>query len=307
MQKVLIIDENQEERELLKAILEEEYDVAAASDIKEGITLAETGKHSLIFLSAGMSDTEDFTVLKELQGKIMPWHIPVILLLDQEDVKKEEKGLSLGAADYIVKPVYPMVVKARAHAHVSLYQYKKKEERESAMVDSLTGVASKQRYELNGTLKWQEAVRLNVPISICMIDLDKFRTYNERYGFPAGDKVLTQVAGIVSAALKRSTDFFARYGGDKFIALILGGEGEIVFEHLKNIRKSVEKLHIPHWGSVSEWITVSIGGVTTVPQVGDSYDTYFEMAENMLAEAKKSGRNRIAWTKEDKELLSETN
>lgn len=307
MQKVLIIDENQEESELLKAILEEEYDVAAVSDAKEGITLAETGKHSLIFLSAGMSDTEDFTVLKELQGKIMPWHIPVILLLDQEDVKKEEKGLSLGAADYIVKPVYPMVVKARAHAHVSLYQYKKKEERESAMVDSLTGVASKQRYELNGTLKWQEAVRLNVPISICMIDLDKFRTYNERYGFPAGDKVLTQVAGTASAALKRSTDFFARYGGDKFVALILGGEGETVFEHLKSIRQSVEKLHIPHWDSVSEWVTVSIGGVTTVPKVGDSYDTYFEVAESMLAGAKKSGRNSIMWTKEDKELLSDKN
>lgn len=305
MQKILIIDENQEETELLKAILEEEFDIEAASDAEEGITLAETGKHSLIFLSTDLSDTDEFTVLKELQGKIMPWHIPVILLMDQEDAKKEEKGLSLGAADYIVKPVYPMVVKARAHTHVSLYQYKKKEERQSAMVDSLTGVASKQRYELNGTLKWQEAVRLGVPISICLIDIDKFRTYNERYGFPAGDKVLAQVAGTASSAFKRSTDFFARYGGDRFVALILGGEGTVVFEHLKKIRESVEKLHVPHWDSVSEWLTVSVGGVTVVPQIGDSYDTYFEMAESMLADAKKSGRNQIVWTKEDKEQLRE--
>jgi diguanylate cyclase (GGDEF)-like protein len=307
MQKVLIIDENKEETELLKAILEEDYDVVTSSDAKEGIALAETGKHSLIFLNTGFSDTEEFTVLKELQGKIMPWHIPVILLMDKEDAEKGERGLSLGAADYIVKPAYPIVVKARAHTHVSLYQYKKKEECQSAMVDSLTGVASKQRYELNGTLKWQEAVRLNVPISICMIDLDKFRTYNERYGFPAGDKVLASVAGEASAALKRSTDFFARYDGDKFIALILGGEGSVVFEHLKKIRQSVEKLHIPHWDSVSEWITVSVGGVTVVPQIGDSYETYFEMAQNMLAEAKKSGRNQIVWIDEKKEQLKETN
>lgn len=305
MQRVLIIDENQEETELLKAILEEEYEVTTACTSKEGLACAETGKHSLIFLNADSADMEEFTLLKELQGKIMPWHIPVILIMDETDVKKKERGLSLGAADYVIRPVYPLVVKTRAHTHISLYQYKKNEERQSAMTDSLTGVASKQRYEFNRSLKWQEAMRLGIPVSICMFDIDKFRSYNERYGYPAGDKVLTSVAEAVSSYLKRSTDFFARYGGEEFVAVILGGEGETVFEHMQKIRQAVEKLHIPHWDSVSEWVTVSIGGVTVIPKFGDSYDTYFEIVEDMLFNAKMSGRNQVVWMNEEKIQLKE--
>lgn len=299
MQKILIIDGNQEETELLKAILEEEYDIMAVHTAEKGFACAETGKYSLILLDAALSDREDFSILKELQAKIMPWHIPVILVMDKMDVKKQEQGLALGAADYIVRPVYPLVVKARACTQISLYQYRKNEEKQSAMVDALTGVASKQRYELNSALKWQEAVRLNVPVSICIFDIDKFRTYNERYGYPAGDKVLVSVAETASSCLKRSTDLFARYGGDKFVAVILGGDGNTVFDHVKKILLAVEKLHIPHWDSASRWVTISIGGVTVIPRVSDSYDTYFKTAENMLSVAKKSGRDQAIWKNED--------
>lgn len=302
MQKLLIIDENQEETELLRAVLDE-YDITVVCTAKEGAACAGTGKYSLIFLDAALSDMEEFGMLKELQRKIMPWHIPVLLLMDEPDAKKEEKGLSLGAADYIVRPVYPLVVKARAQTHISLYQYRKKEEEQSALIDSLTGVASKQRYELNSILKWQEAVRLGVPISICMIDVDKFRAYNERYGYPSGDKALISIAEAASSYLKRSTDLFARYEGDRFAAVILGGEENAVFEHLKKICQVIEKLHIPHWVSASRWITVSVGGVTVIPQKGDSYDTYFEIAEKMLSDAKKSGGAQVMWMNERMEQL----
>lgn len=298
MQNILIIDKNQEETELLRAVLEEEYTVKAVPAIEEGIACAGTGNFSLIFLEASLDDIEEFTRFKELQGKIMPWHIPVILLLDQPDVKKEEQALSLGAADYIVRPAYPLVVKARAYTHISLYQYRKKEEQQSSMTDSLTGVASKQRYERNSVLKWQEAVRLGVPVSICLIDIDRFREYNNRYGYPAGDQVLISVAETVSSYLKRSTDLFARYGGDRFAAIILGGEKHTVFAHMKKICEVVEKLHIPHWASGSGWITVSVGGVTVIPEKEDAYSTYFEIAENSLSDAKKSGRSQIVWTDE---------
>lgn len=305
MQRVLIIDENPEEVILLKSILEEDYELTTAHTVKEGLDYAETGRHSLILLSMNMPDMEEFTLLKELQERVMPWHIPVMLITDGSDKEKEERGLILGAADYIARPFSPVLLKRRADTQAQMYSYRKKEEQQETMTDQMTGIANRQRYELNRTLRWQEAVRLNIPVSICMFDIDKFRAYNEQYGYPAGDKVLASVAEAISANLKRSTDFFARYGGEEFIAVILGGEGVTVYEHLKRIRQAVEELHIPHGSSVSEWVTVSIGGVTVVPEIGDKYDTYFGMVEDMLKDAKQSGRNQVVWTDEEMEKLKE--
>lgn len=299
MQKILVVEKNQEEIEFLKVVLGEEYEVTDVCTAEDGLAYAETGDYSLIFLDGALPEMEEFGLLKELQEKIMPWHIPVILLLDETAAGRGERGLALGAADYIVRPVYPLVAKARTRTYVSLYQYRKKEKEQSAMVDSLTGAASRKKYELDGMLKWKEAVRLAVPVSVCVFDIDRFRTYNERYGYPAGDKVLISVAEVVSSCLKRCTDLFARYDGDRFAAVILGGNSEDVLKHQKNICRAVEKLHIPHWNSVSRWVTVSIGGVTVVPKPEDSFDTCFAAAENMLAAAKNSGRNQVMWEKEN--------
>ncbi len=292
MQKILIIEENQEEIEFLKVVLEE-YEVTAVSTAGEGLSRAETGEYSLIFLEDDFASMEDFSLLKELQGRMMPYHTPVILLMDGADVRRGERGLALGAADFITRPLYPLIVKARTRTYVSLYQYRKNEK--SAMADSLTGVASRQKFGLNRGLKWQEAVRLEVPVSVCIFDIDKFRTYNERYGYPAGDKVLISVAQTISSCLKRGTDLFARYEKDRFAAVVLGGAGSSVSEYQEKICRAVEKLHIPHWDSVSRWVTVSIGGVTVIPKPDDSFDAYFEIAENMLKEAKRSGGNQVMW------------
>lgn len=303
MQKILIINENQDETELLETVLREKYDVTIVRTANEGIYCAETGKYALIFLDTTMQEMEEFQLLKEIQGKITPWRIPVILLMDGADMRLEEKGLVLGAADFIVRPVYPLVVKAKARTHISLYNFQEKERQQSAMTDSLTDVSSRKCYDLISIRKWKEAIQLNAHVSICLVDIDKFRTYNERYGYPEGDKVLASVAGTIASRLTRNTDLFARYAGDKFVAVILKGESSTVYNHMKNICKAVKKLHIPHWNSDSGLITISIGGVTVVPGMEDSYDTYFKMAEKMLSEAKNAGRNQIMWLDEEGELL----
>ena len=98
--------------------------------------------------------------------------------------------------------------------------------------------------------------------------------------------------------MQRQTDFLARYGGEEFIAFLLGDSSEQAFGHLKKIRQAVENLHIPHDPSVSEWVTVSIGGVTVIPETESSYDLYLKIADTMLYDAKKNGRNRVVWADE---------
>ena len=138
-----------------------------------------------------------------------------------------------------------------------------------------------------------------------MFDIDRFKLYNDTFGHPAGDKVIAAVAKEVSTHFKRSTDFFARYGGEEFVAFLMGDDSEKAFEHLKKIRQAVENLHIPHNPSVSEWVTISIGGVTIIPKEDSSYDFYLKIADAMLYDAKKFGRNQVVWADENIKQMRE--
>ena len=297
MEKILIVDDSLLQAAKLKEIIDDEYDVAIAQTAEDGLRRASQEDFSLILLDVVMPEMDGFTLLKKLQEEIITQNVPVILITSLSDAVNEQHGLVLGAVDYITKPYVPLIVKARVNTHVKLYQYRRQIEQQS-MTDQLTGVANRRRYDRHSLSKWQEAARLHVPFSICMFDIDHFKVYNDTFGHPAGDKVIAAVAKTISSHLKRSTDFVARYGGEEFVALSMGGTSEKLFGHLQKVRQAIEDLHIPHNPAVSEWVTVSIGGVTVIPELGNAYDVYLKIADTMLYDAKKHGRNQVVWANE---------
>lgn len=304
MEKILIVDDSPLQAVQLKAILEDEYDITIAQTAEEGLYRASNEDYVLILLDVVMPGMDGFTLLKKLQEEIITQSVPVILITSLSDVEHEQRGLVLGAVDYITKPFHSVVVKARVNTHVKLYNYRRQAEWQS-MTDQLTGIANRRRYDRYSITKWREAARMQVPFSICIFDIDRFKVYNDTFGHPAGDKVIAAVAKTASSCLKRSTDFIARYGGEEFVALVLGDHSEKVFKHWNKVRQAIENLHIPHDPSVSEWVTVSIGGVTVIPQVESSYTSYLKIADTMLYDAKKQGRNRVIWADERMRQLSE--
>lgn len=297
MEKILIVDDSVVQAAQLKSILDKDYEVTIAQTAEDGLRLAGEAPFSLILLDIIMPGMDGFTLLKKLQEEIITQHVPVILITGLSDAANEQRGLLLGAVDYIVKPFNPLIVQARVNTHIKLYQYRRQVEQQS-MTDQLTGVTNRRGYEQYSEVKWKEAIRLKVPVSVCMFDIDRFKVYNDTFGHPAGDKVITAVAQTAAAHFRRSTDCFARYGGEEFVAMVLGGSGEEVFNQVKKVRQGVEDLHIPHDPSVSPWVTISAGGVTLVPKVGSAYDTALKIADAMLYDAKKQGRNRVIWADE---------
>ncbi len=300
MDKILVIDDSAVQAEYLRSILQEDYDVTVCNTAREGLRAAKEGDFGLILLDIVMPDMDGFILLRELKETDLTKHVPVIMLTSLSDVQYEERGLLMGAVDYVAKPFSPVIIRARVNTHIQLYHYQM-EFRQQAMVDELTGVANRRRYEGESIAKWREAIRFGMPLSICMFDIDKFKLYNDTFGHPAGDQVIASVAKTVSSYFQRSMDLFARYGGEEFIAVFVGSDGHNAYEFLKTIRQAVEDLHIPHCSPVSEWVTVSIGGVSIVPKVGDNYDTYLKLADTMLYDAKRLGRNRVVWSYEGKE------
>lgn len=304
MEKILIVDDSILQAAQLKSILEDEYEVTTAHTAEEGLSLASAESYSLILLDVVMPGMDGFTLLKKLQEEIITQNVPVILITSLTDIENEQYGLILGAVDYVTKPFHPLIIKARVNTHVKLYQYRRQIERQS-MTDQLTGIANRRQYENYCLTKWSEAVRLQVPFTICMFDIDRFKVYNDTFGHPAGDKVISAVARKAAAHLNRSTDFLARYGGEEFVGILMGDSSDKAFAHLKKIRQEIENLHIPHDPSVSQWVTVSIGGVTVIPQWGSSYASYLKIADTMLYDAKKNGRNRVIWADEKMKQLYE--
>ena len=297
MEKILVVDDSVVQAAQLKSILSDDYDVTVAQTAEDGLRLASEESFSLILLDVVMPGMDGFTLLKKLQEEIITQSVPVILITSLSNIESEQRGLILGAVDYITKPFSPLIVKARVNTHIKLYNYRRQIEYQSK-TDQLTGVANRRQHDLYSAVKWSEATRLQVPFSICMFDIDNFKKFNDTFGHPAGDRVIAATAKTASACLQRSTDFFARYGGEEFVAFLIGDSSEKAFSHLQKIRQAVEDLHIPHDPSVSQYVTVSVGGVTVVPPAESAYTTYLKVADTMLYDAKKHGRSQVVWADE---------
>lgn len=123
MDHILVIDDSRAQAEYLKSILVKDYDVTTCQSGEEGLSLAKSGQFSLIFLDIIMPDIDGFTLLRRLQETMMTKYIPVILITGLSDVQHEERGLTLGAVDYITKPFSPITVRARANTHIKLFRY----------------------------------------------------------------------------------------------------------------------------------------------------------------------------------------
>ncbi len=107
MDKILIIDDSPVQANFLSSILTGDYEVAVVNTAEEGLEQAKVGDYSLILLDVIMPGTDGFQLLKMLQEEVVLRRIPVILITSLNDIQNEEKGLTLGAVDYITKPFHP--------------------------------------------------------------------------------------------------------------------------------------------------------------------------------------------------------
>lgn len=164
----------------------------------------------------------------------------------------------------------------------------------SADMDPLTGLANRRGLDRKAAVLWPYCARTQTNVGLIEIDIDFFKKYNDRFGHPAGDKCLKEVAHAIKNTAKRSVDITARTGGEEFIIFVQNmTEAELV-EFAMKVRKSVADLKIAHaYAGVSEYVTVSMGIAYGVPGEDYAFDDVYEEADRALYKAKNSGRNCI--------------
>jgi diguanylate cyclase (GGDEF)-like protein len=164
---------------------------------------------------------------------------------------------------------------------------------EVASHDGLTGLLNRSAFDAEMRRIWDGAARTREPVALLMLDIDHFKAYNDRYGHPAGDHCLRQVAAACRQATRRPRDTVARYGGEELIAVLPGAERAHALATGHAIVDAVSALCLPHSASpTAAHVTVSVGVAVREPGEEMSAEALIRCADEALYAAKAQGRNR---------------
>ncbi|CAK0776062.1 two-component system, chemotaxis family, response regulator WspR [Gammaproteobacteria bacterium] len=290
---ILLVDDTLTNIFGLVKVLKDDYRLKTATNGSDALQLANASeKPDLILLDVMMPDLDGYEVCRRLKSNLATQDIPIIFVTARSEVSDQEYGFNLGAVDYITKPFELPVVRARIRNHIKLKQ--KTELLENlAMLDGLTDIPNRRRFDEMIAIEWRRARRNTLPLSVLMVDVDHFKAYNDHYGHGAGDECLRKVARSLKSALMRPADFVARYGGEEFVIILPENNEGGARQMAERIRAAVWDLSIPHAHSpTAKYVTISLGHATRVPGLDDVPEVLLGTADRALYQAKQEGRNR---------------
>jgi diguanylate cyclase (GGDEF)-like protein len=291
---VLVVDDSRTLCRLLGNLLCPRYRVLTAENGADGITLAMNCSPDLILLDIMMPDLDGLAVCRRLKSDSRTREIPVLFLTALGGEADEMRALEAGGIDFILKPISPPVLAARVRNQLEL-KHQQDRLRNLSLLDGLTGIANRRRFDQYLEMEWQRCSRNSQPLSLVMGDVDFFKAFNDGYGHGRGDDCLRAVARVFGMALRRPADLAARYGGEEFVCVLPETDQEGARIVADQIMAQMEDLAMPHaFSAIARHVTVSVGIATSVrPSLGRSWKTLVEEADMWMYEAKGRGRNRI--------------
>lgn len=290
--KILIIEDSLFNQTLLRKILQDKYAVETASTVQNAMEKIGSFKPHLILLDIILPDANGFDVLKNLKQLEHTRNIPVIIITGLESDEDEERGFLLGAVDYIKRPFKNAIVLARVNTQIHIIEQIRMIEQLSLM-DGLTKIANRRAFDIQLQYEWNRAVREQGWLSMMMLDVDKFKEYNDTYGHRHGDFMLQTVAQTLKQELQHITDFIYRYGGDEFSVLLPGLDSAGARVIGLKLVTSVEQMLFSSVGEQNLCShTISLGAAAMQPQPNQVPAVLVERADKKLYLAKQNGRNQ---------------
>jgi len=310
--KILIIEDDDDQRELMRETLEDHFGVGTVVGAESGnAAMAQNlASFDLILSDYNLPDRTGMNLLEEIKGRCST---PVIMVTGENVGQIAVEAIRRGATDYVVKFgdylfTIPLVVeknltvaKVKRDKEALQRQLEEKNTQleaalrrveEVAATDPLTGLYNRRHFGKVLDQLWAEASRFNHDVSCVMIDLDGFKQINDAYqNHQLGDQVLVTAAKVITANL-RSMDVAARYGGDEFIVLLPHASADQAVGVAQRVR---EEYRLAAGGLLrrKEPATMSIGIGSRRADDPASADQLISCADAALYRAKDAGRNRI--------------
>lgn len=225
--RILIIDDDADILDVLDLTLSEQFDVTKAEDGAIGLTKAQTGNFDLIITDYMMPNMTGPEFCRELRKDVLLSHVPIIMLTGKGDVKDMVSGINAGADDYLIKPFEPDTLLAR----ISMIMKRTTRNLDANPLTHLPGNASIME-------EFQNLISANSPFAVGYCDLDKFKIYNDKYGFEKGDDVIKATARVIIEAARKAAGpgiFVGHIGGDDFIFACPDDKADAIGQELINL------------------------------------------------------------------------
>ncbi len=313
---VMLVDDQRFVAEIIRRQLLGEQDINFHYCVNpaEAISTAEKIGPTVVLLDLVMPNIDGLTLCRLFRNHPTTRDLPMVMLSSTNDSAIKAQAFVAGANDYLVKPPEKLELIARLRYHsISYINRLQRDEAYRALrasqilleelnmkllqlanLDGLTGLANRRYFNERYAEEWARAARNKKPVALIMLDVDRFKSFNDHYGHLGGDDCLKQIAAAIKNMMSRPGDLVARYGGEEFIVLLPDTALDGAAYLAEKIRIAVEKRAIPHEVSdISPYVTISLGVAGIIPDPGTDPNTLIELADQCLYRAKNLGRNQI--------------
>ncbi|MFA5144910.1 MAG: response regulator [Candidatus Omnitrophota bacterium] len=210
--RILIVDDDPDIRDILKLTLSEEnYEIFEAGDGEEALKIINSKPLNLVLLDYKIPKIDGRQVCRTVKKDLLLRHLPIIMVTGKGDISDKVDGIDAGADDYVVKPFEPKELLAR----IRMSLRRTERDLEANPLTRLPG-------NVSILTELSRRIENKSDLAVCYVDLDKFKAYNDKYGFEHGDEVIRETARILIRSTQQAgspEDFIGHIGGDDFVVI----------------------------------------------------------------------------------------
>ena len=299
--RILVVEDKNFEKKKIEETLQQDKDIVISAESgMQAMELATQQDFDLIIVSLNLQGEDGLRLCSHLKSKERTRSVPILMVGENEDMKRVAQGLEMGAHDYILRPVdrNELIARVRTQVRRKRFQERLRSSYEfslsMALTDSLTGLYNRRYLEVHMQKLLQKSQESRKSLGVIMIDIDHFKKVNDTYGHNVGDEVLKIFAERLKNGL-RSFDLVARLGGEEFVAMLPDVPPERAYIIAERMRRAIADepfiCSAPE-GKIS--VTTSIGGAIIGPGPHSSQDV-LDRADKCLYQAKETGRNCVVF------------
>ena len=272
-ESVLIVDDEIETREVVTRLLSKlGFSVDSVSNGKNALQELRDEKYTILITDIKMSELNGIELIKMVKRENPEINIIAMTGYDKDYTYTDV--INAGANDFISKPFKVDEMEAKIR-RILMEREIRDELARLSITDSLTGLFNRRQFYNKLNQEIFRANRQKHPLSLILLDLDKFKDYNDQYGHLAGDKVLAKSGKIIISNIRENVDTAFRYGGDEFAVILVEADSDMALNMSKRIKMGFEK---------DGDVTASTGFTTYSKEMGEN--DFFAVADKNLYEAK---------------------
>lgn len=305
--RILVVEDDPISRKLLQKTLESwGYEILTAENGVKALDIAMKEGVKFVVADWMMPEMDGLSLCRMIRSSHDIGYVYFIMLTGKE--KKEDiiEGLNAGVDDYVVKPFDRSELQVRVRAGERILNLEKEltEKNESLQklnlkleevvrMDILTGIGNRLAFYETIEKMHHRGCRYAQGYGVIMCDVDKFKSYNDTYGHPAGDNILRRVADSIKKSIRISDDVF-RYGGEEIVIILPEQDLKSSLMVAEKVRQGVQDLGIENKGTKSGIVTLSCGvAAFDIDAFENKWEVILDHADKALYEAKNSGRNKV--------------